>query len=142
MPRKLRNPKVRTALTLGCLTISEILAFTAAWSPPVTEDDRRLFPRWPDWEAYFRDYDLLRDELLASEFHQPAEPLFADEARRALASAQPGEVWEKHRHCALQHSHLYQRDDAHTHDGWEKCLGPAVEVGATQARQDGPPGGS
>jgi hypothetical protein len=59
-------------------------------------------------------------------------------AQDAMAAARPGEVWGKHRHAALQHSHLYQRGDEHVHEGEER-LGPAVEVEGTQTRQDGFP---
>ena len=67
---------------------------------------------------------------MASPFHSRhlagAAP-FADTVRAALAAAAPGEVWEKHVHSALQHSHIYQHGDGHIHEG-EARLGAAVEI--------------
>jgi len=132
MTKVKRRGTPHSAFTLDSLTITEVLAFIGPWSPPVTEDDRRRFPRWSDWSAYFRDYDLIRDELLASEYRRPGMVLFADEVRRVLAAARPGEVYQAHFHRALRHSHLYQRGDGHVHTDpmLEARLGPATEARA------------
>ena len=113
------------AKRLDSLGIMEILDFTSSWHPPIDERSRS---RWPTWEAYFRDYDLIRGELLASEYVQPGTVLFADRARELLR-AHPDHIWEAHRHAALQHAHLYKRGDGHVHeDCFEARLGPAVEI--------------
>jgi hypothetical protein len=127
VPRKLRKEKRRTELSLDTFTAMELLAFTVAWSPPVDDTDRRRFPRWQTWEAYFRDYDTIRPLLIVSDYHKPGAVLFADTARAALAAAKKGEVWAKHTHKALLHSHLYTHGDAHVHDD-DARLGPAEEI--------------
>lgn len=123
--------------SLDSFSVMEVLCFTVAWSPPISDDDRRRFPRWESWSDFFKDYDSIRPLLVVSRFHKRGVPLFADTVREALAAAQLGEVWEKHRHSGLQHAHLYQRGDGHVHDGFEARLGPAVELSDRAISFDG-----
>ena len=128
MPRKLRKEKARTELSLESFKIMELLAFTTGWSPPISEHDRRRFPRWRTWQDYFADYDAIRFQLLVSEYHHRGQRLFADRAREEMA-AHPDHVFQKHTHSALLHSHLYQHGDGHVHEdgGILARLGKAIE---------------
>lgn len=54
-------------LRLGDLSIEEMLDFQCGWHPPEFEVDPRVC-RWRTWEEFDHDYELVRDEFLASEW--------------------------------------------------------------------------
>jgi hypothetical protein len=139
MPRKLRNPKLRTALTLADIGLHDILFFIGPWSPPLTAPEKAR-SRWQSWPEYFAEYDAVKEELAASTLLQPGQAPFAERVRQEMRD-RPGEVWQAHFHRALRHSHFCKPGGAHIHENLA-TLGAAVEAEGTQARQDGPPGQS
>ena len=91
MPRKLRQEKRRTRLTLDDLGFEELLCFLSGWHPPETEFGREQ-SRWETWAQFDGEYELLRDEVLAHEWAQKSlargKAIFAEE--RFLAARHGG----------------------------------------------------
>jgi len=82
MPRKRRNPKLRTAPTLDALSLHDLLCFLAGWHPPVGEFERSR-SRWETFDEFDNEYQAVREEFLAQEWAQAGEGHFAE--RRYLA---------------------------------------------------------
>ena len=126
--RQRRTRRVAT-LTLDQFWYEGQWAFMRSWRPPLNENDLSLAAAWRTWEEYFADYDAVRDELLASprirQIYGDDVP-FADAVRTTML--EEGQIYDAHRHRALLHPHPYVRGDEHVHDGFDECLGPAVEV--------------
>ena len=123
-----RRTRKFATITLDSCGVMDRISFMNGWCPPIDEFER-IRARWPSWEQYFADYDAVRDELLADPEIQRVygdKVLFADQVRSTLL--QDGEVYDAHRHRALQHAHPYVRGVEHVHDGYVGMLGPAREV--------------
>jgi len=83
MPRKLRNPKLRTALTLDALSLHDILCFMAGWHPPTGEFERSR-SRWETFEEFDNEYAAVREEFVAEEWAQTDDVPFAEQRRWAI----------------------------------------------------------
>ena len=61
--------------------VSDTLCFLSSWWPPMLPFDRER-SRWLDWQSYLRDYESIRDQLLARwDPLSTGKPIFAESVR-------------------------------------------------------------
>jgi hypothetical protein len=87
MIRKRTLPQRRTRL--ADLDFCDVFAFVSGWHPGTTDFERSR-SRWQMWPEYFAEYELLRDQVLASSWCREGKPPFAEtELPRWVAAGRP-----------------------------------------------------
>jgi len=113
------------------LDFCDVLAFVSGWHPPVGEFQRSR-ARWQTWPEYFAEYELLRDQVLATSFargytEQGESPPAELNYQAWVAAGRPAEWWSARQcqECGAPHYSCDCRDWWTETDGYTQPWRPA-----------------
>jgi hypothetical protein len=93
----IKREKLSRRPALDDMDVADVLSFLAGWQPPLTEFDAKR-DRWQTWSEFFGEYELLRVELLSSDWAAsvyPGEPIFAEEQFKLWTAAGRPAEWRR-----------------------------------------------